>query len=72
MTETAVKPRLATTASPLHSGICVPMFLSLQITATLFPLAAGIAIYGWRALGTAGVVVTGFLQVMVKVRVRVQ
>ena len=63
-----VKPRPAAATSPLHSGICVPMFLSLQITATLFPLAAGIAIYGWRALGTTGVVVTSAMGSMAVLR----
>ncbi len=64
MTDTIVKPRPAAAISPLHSGICVPMFVSLQITATLFPLVAGVAIYGWRALGTVGVVVTSAMGAM--------
>jgi Na+-translocating ferredoxin:NAD+ oxidoreductase RnfD subunit len=68
MTQTLVKPRPADTASPLHSGICVPMFLTLQIVATLFPLMAGFAIYGWRAIGTTAVVVLSALGAMMVLR----
>jgi Na+-translocating ferredoxin:NAD+ oxidoreductase RnfD subunit len=68
MTDTVVKPRPALVESPLHSGIHVPVFLSLQITATLFPLFAGWAIYGWRALGTTGVVVTSAMGAMAILR----
>jgi hypothetical protein len=64
MTDTIVKPRPAAAISPLHSGICVPTFVTLEITATLFPLAAGVAIFGWRALGTVGVVVTSAMGAM--------
>ncbi len=32
-------------------------FLTLQILATLFPLTAGLLLYGWRAAGTTAVVV---------------
>jgi len=68
MTETIAKERLLPTASPLHSGICVPTFLSLQIMATLFPLVAGMAIYGWRAIGTVGVVATSAMGSMAILR----
>jgi Na+-translocating ferredoxin:NAD+ oxidoreductase subunit D len=64
MTQTAVKLRSVVTPSPLHSGICVPMFLSIQIIAVLFPLTAGVAVYGWRALGTVAVVVTSAMGAM--------
>lgn len=70
MTETIVKRRPAEMPSPLHSGIRVPMFLSLQIVATLFPLMAGFAIYGWRAIGTTAAVVasaTGSMAVLRRV-----
>jgi len=64
MTETAQPTRLPASASPLHSGIRVPMVISLQITATMFPIIAGWAIYGWRALGTTAIVVTSALAAM--------
>ena len=50
---TLVRPR----PSPLHSGIGVGTFLTLQILATLFPLTAGLLLFGWRAAGTTAVVV---------------
>jgi Na+-translocating ferredoxin:NAD+ oxidoreductase RnfD subunit len=56
--------RLALQPSPLHSRIRVPTFLSLQILAMLFPLGAGLAIFGWRAAGTAVVVVTSAMATM--------
>jgi len=68
MIDTVVKPRRKPGASPLHSGICVPMFLSMLITATLLPLFAGWAIYGWRAIGTTGVVVTSAMGSMAVLR----
>jgi len=64
MTETAKPARSPASASPLHSGIRVPMVISLQITATMFPIIAGWAIYGWRALGTTAIVVTSALAAM--------
>jgi Na+-translocating ferredoxin:NAD+ oxidoreductase RnfD subunit len=51
----------AAAPSPLHSGICVPTFLNLQIVATMFPLIAGFAIFGWRAIATTAVVVASAL-----------
>jgi Na+-translocating ferredoxin:NAD+ oxidoreductase RnfD subunit len=57
MPETASLGRLDPAVSPLHSGIRVPTFLVLQILATLFPLTAGLAVYGWRAAGSAAAVV---------------
>lgn len=60
MSDTATMPP-ATARSPLHSGIGVPTFLGLQIIATLFPLVAGFAIFGWRAIGTTTAVVASAL-----------
>ena len=57
MPDTATLRRLDPAASPLHSGIRVPTFLMLQILATLFPLIAGFALYGWRAIGSTATVV---------------
>ncbi|HEX4052825.1 MAG TPA: RnfABCDGE type electron transport complex subunit D [Tepidisphaeraceae bacterium] len=50
--------------SPLHSGIRVGTFLTLLILATLFPLAAGFVIFGWRAVGTTATVVGSALGAM--------
>ena len=61
MPEASTLRRLDPAASPLHSGIRVPTFLMLQILATLFPLIAGFAVYGWRAVGSAAVVVLSAL-----------
>jgi Na+-translocating ferredoxin:NAD+ oxidoreductase RnfD subunit len=66
MPDTAAPARLA--PSPLHSGIRVPTFLSLQIVATMFPLLAGVAIYGWRAAGTTCVVLVSALGTTVALR----
>jgi Na+-translocating ferredoxin:NAD+ oxidoreductase RnfD subunit len=51
-------------ASPLHSGIRVSTFLMLQLLSTMFPLFAGFAIFGWRAVGTTAVVVASALAAM--------
>src|SRR5579872_2769070 len=70
MTDIAVNPRPLSSASPLHSGIRVPMFLALLIVATMFPLLAGFAVYGWRAIGTVAAVVgsaTGAMAVLQRV-----
>lgn len=56
--------RVSAQPSPLHSRIRVPTFLSLQILATLFPLGAGFAIFGWRAVGTTAAVVGSALVTM--------
>jgi electron transport complex protein RnfD len=39
-------------SSPLHSGIQVKTFLGLYLFSLAFPVAMGLALYGWRALGT--------------------
>ena len=57
MPETSIPRRLDPAASPLHSGIRVPTVVVLQIIATLFPLLAGFALFGWRAGGSAAAVV---------------
>jgi Na+-translocating ferredoxin:NAD+ oxidoreductase RnfD subunit len=54
----------APSRSPLHSGIRVGTFLTLQILSTLFPLAAGFLIFGWRAVGTTAAVVGSALAAM--------
>src|ERR1700728_2437401 len=68
MPETASPTRFASARSPLHSGIRVPMVLSLQIVATLFPLFAGFALYGWRAMGTTAIVLVSALGAIVALR----
>jgi Na+-translocating ferredoxin:NAD+ oxidoreductase RnfD subunit len=54
--------------SPLHSGIGVGTFLTLQILSTLFPLTAGLLVFGWRAAGTTIVVVGSALATMAILR----
>ena len=44
------------------------MVLSLQIVATLFPLFAGFALYGWRAMGTTAIVLVSALGAIVALR----
>lgn len=44
-------------SSALHSGMTVARFLGLHWFGALFPAAAGLALYGWRA----GVVIAGVL-----------
>jgi Na+-translocating ferredoxin:NAD+ oxidoreductase RnfD subunit len=61
---TLVRPR----PSPLHSGIGVGTFLTLQILSTLFPLTAGLLVYGWRTAGTTMVVVASALATMAILR----
>lgn len=61
--------RSAPVVSPLHSGIRVPTFLTIQIMATLFPLIAGFAVYGWRAIETTGVVTASAVGAMAVLRV---
>ena len=61
---TLVRPR----PSPLHSGIGVGTFLTLQILATLFPLTAGLLLFGWRAAGTTAVVVGSAMLTMAILR----
>jgi Na+-translocating ferredoxin:NAD+ oxidoreductase RnfD subunit len=61
MPQTATSTQMAPVHSPLHSGIRVPMFLSIEIVATLFPLLAGFALFGWRAIGTTAIVVVSAL-----------
>ena len=54
--------------SPLHSGIRVGTFLALHIIATLFPLIAGLLIFGWRTAGAAGIVIGSALAAMAVLR----
>ncbi len=61
---TLVRPR----RSPLHSGIGVGTFLTLQILSTLFPLAAGLLVFGWRAAGTTALVVASAMATMAILR----
>jgi len=68
MATVSAPPTPASSVSPLHSGIRIPTFLTLQILATLFPLIAGFAIFGWRAIGTTGVVVFSALGSMAVLR----
>ncbi len=67
MSDAAVS-RVLARPSPLHSGIRVGTFLTLLILATLFPLAAGFAVYGWRAVGTTAAVVASALGAMTILR----
>jgi electron transport complex protein RnfD len=39
-----------------HGGITVGQFLGMHVTGAMFPLVAGILLFGWRALGTVLVV----------------
>jgi Na+-translocating ferredoxin:NAD+ oxidoreductase RnfD subunit len=48
--------KIAPVASPLHSGIGVTTFYSLHVLGALFPLTAGLLLYGWRAAGVTAVV----------------
>ncbi|MGD0461790.1 MAG: RnfABCDGE type electron transport complex subunit D [Tepidisphaeraceae bacterium] len=61
---TLVRPR----PSPLHSGIGVGTFLTLQILSTLFPFTAGLLVFGWRTAGTTAVVVASALATMAILR----
>jgi Na+-translocating ferredoxin:NAD+ oxidoreductase RnfD subunit len=47
--------------SPLHSGIEVWTIAWLEVMAAIFPLMAGIALFGWRAAGVAASVVLSTL-----------
>ncbi len=47
----AATPRL------LHSGVDVHRFFATHLQATIFPITAGVAFYGWRALLVVGGVV---------------
>ncbi len=55
------EPRLPAQPTPLHSGIGVGSYLSLQIVGAVFPLAAGFLVFGWRALGSTVVVICSTL-----------
>ena len=48
MTTTAL-PRPAELTSLPHSGLSVAEFYSMHFMAAVFPLTAGILLYGWRA-----------------------
>jgi len=50
-------PRAKVTRSLTHGGITGGQFLSIHIMAAGFPLIAGLALYGWRALMTIVIVV---------------
>ena len=41
---------------PLHSGVTVARYHSMHFLGALFPLTAGIALYGWRAAAAVGIV----------------
>src|SRR5688572_14913107 len=44
---------------PLHSGVTIPRYHSMHFLGALFPLTAGLLLYGWRA-GLAVAVVLAF------------
>jgi hypothetical protein len=46
-------------ALPLHGEVGVRRFFNIHAMATVFPLVAGVALYGWRALLTVGLVMAG-------------
>jgi Na+-translocating ferredoxin:NAD+ oxidoreductase RnfD subunit len=50
-TSPGVRPTL------LHSGMDTSRFFAMHVTAALFPITAGLLLYGWRAALTLGVVV---------------
>lgn len=39
-----------------HGGITVGQFLAMHVTGAMFPLVAGILLFGWRAIGTVATV----------------
>ncbi|HWP39456.1 MAG TPA: RnfABCDGE type electron transport complex subunit D [Tepidisphaeraceae bacterium] len=41
----------------LHSGVDLPRFFALHALGAVFPLTAGILLFGWRALGAVALVV---------------
>jgi Na+-translocating ferredoxin:NAD+ oxidoreductase RnfD subunit len=50
MTAGAVHVPVALPSQPLHSGLDVTQFHSMHIMAAIFPLTAGLLLYGWRAV----------------------
>src|SRR5262245_57024589 len=42
----------------LHSGLDAAAFVTLHARGAMFPLIAGLLVYGWRALGAIAVVLT--------------
>jgi len=44
---------------PLHGDVGVRRFYAIHLMATVFPLTAGVMLYGWRALLATGLVVLG-------------
>jgi len=67
MTDVAI-PRPRPIPSPLHSGIRIGTFLALHILATLFPLVAGLLIFGWRAAGATAVIIASAMTAMAILR----
>ena len=60
--ESSRRPPLpATTAEvlPLHGDVGVRRFFVMHSMATVFPLVAGVMLYGWRAALTVALVVAG-------------
>jgi Na+-translocating ferredoxin:NAD+ oxidoreductase RnfD subunit len=50
-------PPLIPSQRLLHSGMTVPNYFRMHLFPGLFPLTAGLALYGWRALVSIGMVV---------------
>src|SRR3954470_3582877 len=44
---------------PLHGDVGVRRFYAIHLMATVFPLTAGVMLYGWRALLATALVVLG-------------
>jgi Na+-translocating ferredoxin:NAD+ oxidoreductase RnfD subunit len=59
---THVTPALATPhPTALHSGIRLGRYYGMHAMSAVFPLAAGLAIYGWRAAGVVATVLASAL-----------
>jgi Na+-translocating ferredoxin:NAD+ oxidoreductase RnfD subunit len=49
-------PRAGPQGHPLHSGVSIPRYHSMHFLGALFPLTAGLMLYGWRAALVVAVV----------------
>src|SRR5262245_50106254 len=41
----------------MHGGIDVSRFVAMHATGAIFPLTAGVLLYGWRAVGAVALVI---------------
>lgn len=49
-------PRRAVTMWLTHSGVDVSHYVSMHILGAVFPISAGVLVYGWRAVGAIAIV----------------